>query len=268
MKVTGRRVLLAALGASLSACASRPAPPVLHYSLGISRADYRDYGGAKANPCDAEQRWLSDELTAVNGVLARFVNGTDKLDTPASPDHAQQVELLKEAQQTLPPVLAVHENNLRGLSRCGFKDKGAFPEIARRGGELVKEARSRLSDADSVLTAVSLRQAQDQWKEESPQREATARGTWCTAEPKIGEATVFYARAGLDGTFRWHFCDGSLVEQRAGAEPTYVEPEGLNKRDRRRIQPPRYLEAAANFPAEEIDRPPETGAPKSASPAP
>jgi hypothetical protein len=45
--------------------------------------------------------------------------------------------------------------------------------------------------------------------------------------------------------------------QRAGGEPQLVEPEGLTRRDRRRVQPPRYLEAAGNFPPEEMDRPPD-----------
>ncbi|NTX06021.1 MULTISPECIES: hypothetical protein [Myxococcus] len=268
MKSFRRRVLLAALGTALSACASRPAPPVQHYSLGMSRADYRDYGGAKSDPCEAEPRWLSDELTAVNGLLARFVTGTEKLATPEAPEHAQQVELVKEAQGSLPRVLDIHEANLRGLARCGFKDRGAFPEISRRGQELLKEARTRLAESDAVLAAAAVRTTQEKWKEESPQRESTARGTWCTADPKVGEATVFYARQGLDGGTTWQFCDGARVEQRSGAEPTFVEPEGLNRRDRRKVQPPRYLEAAANFPAEEIDRPPDGSAPKSASPAP
>ncbi|WP_163866319.1 hypothetical protein [Myxococcus eversor] len=268
MKSLRRRVLLTALGTALSACASRPAPPVQHYTLGMSRADFRDYGGAKSDPCDAEQRWLNDELTAVNGLLARFVNGTEQLSNPRALEHAQQVELLKEAQASLPKVLDVHEGNLRGLARCGFKDKGAFPEISRRGQELLKEARARLAESDAVLAAAALRTAQEKWKEETPQRESTARGTWCTANPKVGEATVFYARQGLAGGTTWHFCDGARVEQAAGAEPTFVEPEDLNRRERRKVQPPRYLEAAANFPAEEIDRPPDGSAPKSASPAP
>ncbi|WP_338870305.1 hypothetical protein [Myxococcus stipitatus] len=268
MKVIRRRIALTALGATLSACATRPAPPVQHYSLGMSRADFRDYGGSKANPCDAEQRWLSDELTAVNGLLARFVDGTDKLGNPNSVDHARQVELLKEAQRSLPPVLDVHESNLRGLARCGFRDKGAFPEISRRGGELVKEARGRLAEADGVLAQAALRASQAKWKDDSLQREATARGTWCTETPKVGEATVYFARQGLEGGTEWFFCDGSRVEQRAGAEPSYVEPDGLKPQDRRRIKPPRYLEAAVNFPAEEIDRAPDGTAPKSAAPTP
>lgn len=269
MKSLRRRVLLTALGTALSACASHPAPPVQHYTLGMSRADYRDYGGSKSDPCDAEQRWLTDELTAVNGLLARFINGTEQLATKTlAADHAQQVELLTEARTSLPKVMDVHEANLRGLARCGFKDKGAFPEISRRGQELLKEARERLSASDALLAAAAVRTAQEKWKEESPQRENTARGTWCTANPKLGEATVFYARQDLAGNTAWHFCDGARVEQRSGAEPAFVEPEDLNRKDRRKVQPPRYLEAAANFPFEEIDRPPDGTTPKSASPAP
>ena len=62
------------LGVTLLACSAKHAPPAKHYALGMSRVEYRDYAAAKANPCDAEPRWLADELTAVNGLLARYLS--------------------------------------------------------------------------------------------------------------------------------------------------------------------------------------------------
>jgi len=268
MKSLCRRILLVGLGGVLSACAARPVPAVRHYSLGMSRADYRDYAGAKADPCDAEPRWLSDELTAINGLLSRFLDGTQKAADLDAPEQAQHLALLEEASRTLPPILEVHEGNLRGLARCKFRDNGAFPEISRRGGELVKSARERLGETQAAVAATALRATQQAWKEGAAEREATARGTWCTANPKVGEASVFYARQNLDGVTEWRFCDGSRVEQRADAEPTFIEPEGLSARERRRVQPPRYLQAAKEFPAEEIDRAPTTAAAKSDASAP
>ncbi|MCP3105115.1 hypothetical protein LZ198_40235 [Myxococcus sp. K15C18031901] len=263
MKSLRRRILLVGLGGALSACAARPAPPVMHYSLGMSRADYRDYTRGKASPCDAEPRWLSDELSAVNGLLSRFLDGTEKAADLDAPEQGQQLTLLEEASRTLPPLLDVHEGNLRGLARCKFRDTGAFPELSRRGTELVGSARERLAGTQAAVAASALKATQDAWKEGARERESTARGTWCTANPKVGEASVFYARQNLEGVTEWRFCDGSRVEQRPDAEPSFVEPEGVSARDRRRIQPPRYLQAAKEFPAEEIDRAPTTAAAKS-----
>ena len=227
------------------------------YVLGMARADYRDYAGAKANPCDAEPRWLADELTAVNGLLARFLRETERAHRPEAPDHAQQAALLQEATRTLPPVLEVHRGTLAGLEQCGFRRSGAFPEIARRGAELLEASRTRLAEAPKALEAAKRGEAVRKWKEEAPAREASARGNWCPEKPQVGQAVAYYVRQDADGRTVAHFCDGHRVEQAAGGEPQLIEPEGLSRAMRRRVQPKLYLEAAANFPAEEMDRHPD-----------
>jgi hypothetical protein len=234
------------------------------YALGMSRADYRDYAGAKADPCDAEPRWLADELTAVNGLLARFLRETERAHRPEAPDHAQQAALLEEAVRTLPPVLEVHRGTLAGLERCGFRRRGAFPEIARRGAELVEAARTRLAQAPKALESARRQEAVRKWKDEAPAREAAARGTWCPEKPRVGQAVVYYVRQDADGRTVAHFCDGHRVERAAGGEPQLIEPEGLSRRDRRRLPPREYLEAADNFPAEEMDRHPDLAPAKGA----
>ncbi|MCP3142811.1 hypothetical protein [Pyxidicoccus xibeiensis] len=259
-----RRLALTGLGVALGACATKAAPPTQRYALGMARADYRDYAGAKANPCDAEPRWLSDELTAVNGLLSRFLQDTE------APQQAQQAALLQEATRTLPPVLKVHEGTLAALQQCGFRRSGAFPEIARRGAELLKATQARLAEAPAALEAAALGEARKRWQEEAPQREATARGSWCADKPQVGQALLYYARQDAEGRTEWRFCDGLRVEQPANGAPQLVEPEGLSARDRRRIQPQRYLDAARDFPPEEVDRQPtrvpaKETAPESAS---
>lgn len=259
MSAPNRLLLLAGLGTLLGACAAkRPAPAVQRYALGMSRAEYRDYAGAKASPCDAEPPWLADELTNVNGLLARFLRETEHAGDAQSPQQAQHLALLKEATGTLEPVLAVHEHNLDGLRACGFRRTGAFPELSRRGHELVKEARARLAEAPALLAAVRLREAQRRWKEEAPAREATARGTWCTARPTVGSPDLYYARQSVDGGTVWLFCDGHVVRAPRGEEPTLQSPDGLSRRELRRVQPKRYLDAARDYPRAEIDRPPES----------
>lgn len=256
MKAICRRIALVGLGTVLGACAARQAPPVQRYALGMARAEYRDYAGAKASPCDAEPRWLSDELTAVNGLLSRFLKGTEKAATPDALEHPAHLELLQEALRTLPPVLAVHRGNLTALQGCGFRRSGAFPEIAQRGTALVKEAQSRLDDAPQALAAAQLREARQKWRDEAPEREAAARGTWCSKDPQVGQPDLYYARQLPEGRTEWLFCDGHRVEQSPGGEPTLQSPEGLTRRERRRVQPQRYLDAASSYPTEEVDRQP------------
>ncbi|WP_241759108.1 hypothetical protein [Pyxidicoccus parkwayensis] len=218
----------------------------------MSRVEYRDYVAAKANPCDAEPRWLADELTAVNGLLARYLSETEKLE---GPEHENARTLAQEATRTLPPVMEAHRGTLAALERCSFRSTGAFPEISRRGTELLEAARARLA-ATPAVTALS--EAREKWKEEAPQREATGRANWCPEKPQVGRPDVYYARQEPDGHAAWLFCDGHRVELAPGGEPQLIEPEGLSRREKRLIQPKRYLEAASNFPAEEMDRPPDS----------
>ena len=94
------------------------------------------------------------------------------------------------------------------------------------------------------------------WKDEAPMRQAEARGNWCAEKPQVGEALLYYAREETDGRTVWHFCDGHRAEKPANGEPQLIEPEGLTRWQRRRIQSERYLEAVKNFPPEEVDRQP------------
>jgi hypothetical protein len=245
--------IVGGLGLALGACGPKRVAPVQQYSLGTSRAEYRDYTGARTNICDAESRWLSDELSGVNGLLARFLSSTEQAKDPKAAEHAQQVELLKEAAGSLGKVLDVHQANLKAVQSCGFAKSGAFPELTKRGTELVELSRARLAEASTV---VAVEEAQRKWQEEAPQREQTARQTWCAKNPEVGSTDVYYARMFADGRTEWLFCDGHIVQSAGGAEPTLVSPEGLSAKDKRKVKPPRYYEAARGYPAEEIDKQP------------
>ncbi|WP_233585969.1 hypothetical protein [Corallococcus sp. CA054B] len=256
MMTLARSIALLGLGAVFGGCAAKQAPPVQHYALGMSRAEYRDYTGAKASPCDAEPRWFQDELTAVNGLLARFVKETDQALDPKALEHAKHLALLEEGLRTLPPVLKVHENNLQALKACGFRSTGAFPELARRGGELLTETRERMELGPRIQAAAALREAQKQWREQGGEREAKARETWCPKPSKVGQPDLFFARVSPDGRTEWFFCDGHVVEKSGDAEPALLSPEGLSKAERRRVQAKKYLDAAQAYPTEEMDREP------------
>ncbi|MET0401294.1 MAG: hypothetical protein ABW123_02780 [Cystobacter sp.] len=253
--------IIGGVGLVLGACATQQVP-VKHYTLAGGRAEYRDYAGERANICDSEPRWLMDELSSMNGLLARFVSSTEQVNTPGAAEHTQQVQLLKDASGTLGKVLDVHQSNLKALQGCGFARSGAFPELGRRGLELVDMSRTRIS----VLGEMNkVEAAQNKWKDEAPQREQTARQTWCAKNPEVGSTDLFYARRFADGRTEWLFCDGHRVQAASeSAEPTLVSPEGLSVKERRKVKPPRYLEAARGYPAEEIDKQPTENAPAAA----
>ncbi|WP_224249313.1 hypothetical protein [Hyalangium gracile] len=250
------RILLVGLCALMGACAARKPAPLQRYSLGMSRAEYRSYGGEHAALCDTEPRWLVDELSSVNGMLSRFLFSTEEATNPDALQHAEHLALLQQALQSLPPVMEIHRRNLQGLSQCSFQRTGAFPEISKRGAELLSLATARLDEAPAALAAVELRKAQQKWKEEAPMREATAKQSWCTPSPTVGNGDLYFARQHPDGRTEWLFCDGLKVEAPPGGEPQLITPEGLSRRERRRIQPQHYLEAAKAYPSSEIDRQP------------
>lgn len=256
--MSASRILLLGVCTALSACAAKQAAPIQKYTLGMGRAEYRDYGGARAL-CEAEPRWLADELSSVNGLLARFLSSTEQAGEPEALHHEEHLALLGEASRTLAPVLAVHARNLQALPECDFHRSGAFPEISRRGVELVKGAQARLEGASAARAAAELKHAQRKWAEEAPAREAAAKETWCTANPTVGNADLYFARQHPNGRTEWLFCDGVMVEVLSGGEPTLVTPDWLSRKERRRIQPQKYLNAAKAYPSEEIDRQPSSG---------
>ncbi|RKH49076.1 hypothetical protein D7X55_23540 [Corallococcus sp. AB049A] len=257
MMTLARSIALLGLGAVFGGCAAKQAPPVQHYALGMSRAEYRDYTGAKASPCDSEPRWFQDELTAVNGLLARFIKETEQALDPDGLEHAKQLALLEEGLRTLPPVLKVHESNLQALKACDFRRAGAFPDLAQRGATLLSEARERMALGPEIQAAAALREAQKQWREQGAEREAKAKETWCPKPSKVGQPDLYFARESPEGKrTEWFFCDGHVVEKAGEAEATLLSPEGLSKAERRRVQAKKYLGAALAYPPEEVDRQP------------
>lgn len=247
------RLLLLGLCAALTACAAKKPPPAQRATLGTSNVEYRDYALVRGSICGVDERKLATELTAINTVLEQFVSGTDEAVKPDAPD-AEQVEVLREGSKALTPVVDAHRKNLGALRECGFSRKPPYPELTKKGTEVVDRAKARLDEAPTVLAAADQRAAEARWMEESAAKEATAKQTWCKANTPVGSGDLYFARQGSDGTTRWLFCDGIVVEAASGAEPTVVIPETIKAKDRRRVQNARYLEAAKSYPAEEVDK--------------
>jgi hypothetical protein len=246
------RILLLGLCVVLGACAGKKPPPAQRLSVGGTQVEYRDYGLVRGSLCDADPRLLATELKKLNEVLEQFVSGTEAAVKPEAT--AEQVEVLREGSKALGPVVEAHGKNLAGLRACGFQKKAPFPELAKKGEEVVTSARARLKEAPEVLAAADQRLAEEKWRQESATREANAKQEWCQPGTAVGSGDLYFSRQGPDGKTQWLFCDGMVVEAAAGGEPSLIIPESVSKRDRRRIQAPRYLEAARAYPAEEIDR--------------
>ncbi len=246
------RILLLGLCAALAACAAKKPPPAQRLTLGESNVEYRDYSLVKGSLCAADPRKLAPELQKINELLEQFVA---KAEEAAKPDAtAEQVEVLREGSKSLSPVVQAHSKNLAGLSACGFKKQAPFPELAKKGDEVLKQAKERLAEAPTVLADADQRLAEKKWREESTTRETTARQTFCTAKTSVGSGDLYFARQEPHGKTQWLFCDGVIVEQASGGESTVIIPESIGKKERKRIQDKRYLEAAKNLPAEEIDK--------------
>ncbi|HLL03790.1 MAG TPA: hypothetical protein VK539_24615 [Myxococcaceae bacterium] len=245
------RILLLGLCVVLSACAAKQPPAAKSVTLGEAKVEYRDYSLVKGSLCGVEQRRLADELKRINEALEQFVSGTEASVKPEAT--AEQVQLLREGSQALTPVVDAHGKNLAGLRGCGFT-KPPFPELAKKGEEVVTSAKARLAEAPTALAAADKRLAEAKWREESDAREATAKQEWCKPGTAVGSGDLYFSRQGSDGKTQWLFCDGMVVEAPSGGEPSLIIPESISKKDRRRIQAARYLDAAKGYPAEEIDR--------------
>lgn len=246
------RILLLSLCATLSACAAKKPPPAQSASLGENKLAYRDYSRVKGSLCGVDPRQLGPELQKLNEALEQFVSKTENATKPeATPE---EVEMLREGSKALGPVVDAHTKNLAGLSACGFKKQAPFPELVQKGEPIAKQAKARLDEAPAALEAADKRLAETKWREESAAREATAKQTWCSGKVNVGSGDLYFARQEPEGKIRWSFCDGVAVEWMSGGEPAVVVPDSISKKDRKKIQDKRYLEAAKGYPAEEIDK--------------
>jgi hypothetical protein len=246
------RIVLLGLCVVLSACAGKKPPPAQRVTLGDTKLEYRDYSLVRGSLCDVEPRRLANELKQINEVLEQFVSNTEAAMKPEAT--AEQVEMLREGSKALKPVVEAHGKNLSGLRSCGMT-KPPFSELSKKGEEVVKSAKARLAEAPDVLAAADKRLAEAKWREESATREATAKQEWCKAGTAVGSGDIYFSRREGDGKTQWLFCDGLMVEAASGGEPSLVIPDSVSKKDRRKIQAARYLDAAKGYPAEEIDRP-------------
>lgn len=243
------------IGFAVTGCAtSRQKPPPLQsYELGIWRASYRDYEAAKQSICSAEPRWLQDEISAVNGVLNRWLERTNHGFDAEWP--TADMDLLVKGANTLPAVIEVHEKNLNAMQNCRFGDDRGFPAMIKWGRDYVERARARIQEAPAIREFVVAKTALELWRTERPRREIVAKNR-CPDRVRAGSAQIYYAWETEDGQMRYLFCDGARVVTKAGTLE-FEAPTGLSRREKRRVKARNYLQAAQNWPRGSIDIPPD-----------
>lgn len=247
------RKALFLIAAVASGCVMRPpAPPRPEsYTLGTTKATYRAYKGATSGICEAEPRWLSEELAAVNSLLARYLSETEGEADDEWP--AARLALLTDAVETLPPVVTIHEENLEELERCGFRRSGLLPQIRTRGRELIGATRARFERSKQLAAYVSAREARKQWLRDRPAEELRAKEV---CEPKSRAVVLYYAWRDEAGKSRFLFCDGATMISDPTGATEFTPPSGLSKWQKKRLKQDRYIEAVFAVPPDQISAAP------------
>lgn len=247
----------------LCACAGpRPPPPAVTVEFAGSRATYRSYADEPARICNAEPRWLMDELTSVNGMLSRFLDSTAPT-RPEVPLSIAERRRMSEAAEALPPILDEHAQNLEAMSKCGFAERGGFPVVRKRGMEYVAQIRKLLDDAPALIEYANAVDRLEAWRRELPRSEVDAR---LGCPPRQGK-TLYFAHEQENGTRIFAFCDGTKVTAQHGKELVWTEPSFLPARERRRWRAAPYLKLVRSYPEEQIVRPPPVPEPVRSSEA-
>ncbi|MBL8910978.1 MAG: hypothetical protein JNM17_09775 [Archangium sp.] len=215
------------------------------------RTEVVDLAGARAvlrldgeAVCEAEPRFLIDDVSSVNSVLRAFVRAFPS-SGPAEWTNVE-LELLTSSLERLPRVIATQRALLDGLSRCDFASGGAWPELTQRARAVLDEGQAKLDAIPEGLLAAKRARALSAWRRDlQANAEAARRG--CTPRNR---ATVYVAWREA-GRTTWRFCDGTQATSERGERPR-VET-ALTKRP----LPARvYLDALARFPADALQSAP------------
>ncbi|MBL8919116.1 MAG: hypothetical protein JNJ54_09675 [Myxococcaceae bacterium] len=221
------------------------------------RSEPFDFGGVRATVrafpggaiCDAEPRFLIDEVASVNGLLSRFVS-----TTPSSADAEwsdASMALVEDALERLPTLVQLHQRNLDALTRCDFAREGAWPPLIARGKALLEGTRALLAAAPEHLQAVREARALAEWRRERLVQQQSARRA-CPLRP--GSPIIFFAWRDA-GRTTWSFCDGAEVVREGDGAPRLGSP-ALEVNRRRPPPEAAYFKAVGRYPADAIAAPP------------
>lgn len=224
----------------------------------VVRSEPFDFGGVRATTrqfpgdsiCEAEPRFLLDELSSVNGLLNHFLEG---LPEDAGADWSEAaMALVEEGTTRLPPLLTQHQRSLQTLERCPFAAQGAWPSLISRGTGLLERVRARLEEAPEEIRRVQHARAVEAWQQERLAQQESARRS--CPQRRVPTPRIYFAwREGLLTT--WLFCDGAQITREADLRPE-LEPPPAELIRGRRPSDGAYHAAVGRFPAGAVLSPP------------
>lgn len=236
----------------LCGCAAHEAPASRVHTVAGVRVAFRAWPPSQI--CEAEPRFLLDELTAVNSGLQRYLDAA-RSDAPADwPE--RRIRAVEALAEGLDEVVTQHETNVKGVAACGFAASAGYPFVRTRGLELIREVRERRTQLPERFAAARLERARDEWSRSLPSLRESARSACPT---RTAAPQVFFAWADDEGT-HWWFCDGAQLVRPAA--PEEAELDLLVKdtpRGQRAFTRQQYLDVAAGFPVERLSMAPRRG---------
>lgn len=251
--MTGTPVAIAlALGCMLS-CSTAP-----RKTVHAEHPERLDFNGTRASwrvftddsICEAEPRFLRDELLSVNELLKRFVARAEADDKAPWP--AADVALIAEAQRVLPEVISQHAENLAQVQRCAFRETAGYPSVIERGLAFVAQSKALLESAPQVIARVKARRAYAVWDASRLASQESARRLCPTKATR--QPVLYFAFRDESQRTSWLFCDGVAVLKTADHEPEVeMPPAELGRRTRRAAD---YLRLASEYPKSTIVAPP------------
>ncbi|MBL8950413.1 MAG: hypothetical protein JNK82_06530 [Myxococcaceae bacterium] len=229
-----------------TACAHREPPPLTTVHLAGAAVTYRPWGGPRV--CEAEPRFLLDELTAVNSGLQRWLKRAGG-DAPSEWSESRIAEVEAWAA-TLDQLVREHTVDLESLARCDFADAPGYAYVRKRGAELLGAVERRRQELGRLYERARAVRQRDAWERGINAERSAARRECPSRSP---QPRVFFAWRDDEGVTRWLFCDGVSVEQTPQGSPVLLEPE---TRGRQRFTEAQYLDAVRSYPAARVSAAP------------
>lgn len=243
-----RATVIFSLPLVLAGCATTGTPlKPQEVEIAGGRATYRDYRSDPGRLCNAEHRWLLDELVAVNSVLRRFADGVGDGELGR-----RQRELLEEGARELPEVLAAHEVSLNQVDRCSFANRGGFTAARDAGRQYLAEVKALLASAPERVARAEAVEQLRAWRTNLPRMQQEAQAGCDRRNPR----RIYFAWEQENGTRNFAFCDGASVTQRDGDKPLWLPPENAPTRGRNAPKERDYLKVMEAYSVEHISRPP------------
>jgi len=203
--------------------------------------------------CDADERLVESELARFNefsDVFLQDTSGKTKLS------ENQQADLL-EAAPKLQPLLDGFGNLVFQIPGCAFAKNNKIMNLTRRATGLLSLSRQRVQQAPTLLNALREGSAVAMWKKAQPAAIEKARKEWCPPPGQRSPAPdIFYASEDDELSKEWLVCDGTTLVAKHGEEISIIPPK--NPPLKFRSYPRKlYLEAAENYPDNQVQRPPK-----------